>query len=142
MVGGVVLLVALFFDWYGAEQGGSSNGVSAWEAFSVADIALLLVGLAPLALAALRVSDAGAGLPLPPERVVAAAGLVGLAVVVFRVIDVPDGVAALAPQGPFVGETGVEVGRRIGGFLAFFATASIGAGGWAGSEERGRPGRG
>ena len=53
----------------------------------------------------------------PPKLTRRLAGLVGLAVVVFRVIDVPDGVAALAPQGPFVGETGVEVGRRIGGFL-------------------------
>jgi hypothetical protein len=142
VVGGVVLFLALFFDWYAAERGGSSNGISAWEALSVANVALLFVGLAPLALAALRLFDADVALPVSLELVVAAAGLAGLAVVVFRLIDVPDGVAALAPQGPFVGETGVEVGRRIGGALALLAAASIFAGGWAASEERGSPRRG
>ena len=136
--GGAVLVLALVFDWYGAERGGGTNGVSAWEAFSIADVVLLLVGLTPLALAALRLSDRSIGLPVSPGWVVAGAGLVGLAVVLLRVIDVPDGVAAFAPQGPFVGETGVSVGRRIGGVLALLAAASIAAGGWAASEERGR----
>jgi hypothetical protein len=141
VAGGVVLLLSLFFEWYSAERGGSSNGVSAWEALSVADVALLLVGLAPLALAALRLSDANVGIPITLGWVLAAAGLVGLAIVVFRVTDVPDGLATLAPKGPFVGEPGVEVGRRIGGVLALFAAGSIAAGGWAASEERGRPRR-
>ena len=139
VVGGVVLLVALFFDWYAAERGGSSNGVSAWEAFSVADVALLLVGMAPLALVALRLSDAKLELPVPLGAVVAAAGLVGLAVVIFRLIDLPDGLVTFAPQGPFVTETEAEVGRRIGAVLALLAAASISAGGWAASAERRLP---
>ena len=134
-VGGAVLLVALSFDWYAAERGGSANAVSAWEAFAVVDIALLAVALAPLALTALRFTDTDLDLRFPPGLIVAVAGAAGLALVLLRVVDLPDGLAARAPPGPFVGGSGVELGRRVGGFLALLACGGIAAGGWAAAAE-------
>ena len=80
------------------------DGVSAWHAFAVVDIVLLLAALAALALLALRpLGTSPARTPLP--LVVIGAGLVCALLIVYRLLD-PPGLATAADT------AATETGRR------------------------------
>ena len=84
-VGAVLLLVSLFLDWYGTDEG----GFSAWSIFEVID--LILAGIALLAVAAfLRRSGFERRLPDVPLLALGGAALVLTA---SQLIDEPPAVA-------------------------------------------------
>jgi len=114
-VSGAALVVAPFFDWYGYEVGVAEASASGWEALSAIDIALTLIG----AVAVIHWVARGSGwldrpLPVAPAAVLTGMGAIALLLVVFRIVDLPDAVAAADLDG-----------RRVGTFLAMFAAAGI-----------------
>lgn len=102
LVGAIVLLISLFFPWYGIDTGDLGGGVlgqaaeqllgdisaNAFEAFDVIDIVLLLLAVgagALIVLVALGKLDAGL------HRYVEIIGVVAAVAVLFRIIIQPDG---------------------------------------------------
>jgi len=122
--GGVVLLVSLFLDWYGLR--GRSAGVSAWQAFAVADVLLALVALLAIALAVAQLTLRGPALPVGLGVVTSAVSIAGVLVVVFRLIDQP-GANDL-----------IEL--RAGAWIGLAAALAAAAGAWmAMGDDRPRP---
>lgn len=128
---GVVLLIVMFFPWYGASVnlGGVSAGanVSAWEAFSFVDILLFLVVLVAVGLAIARATGRMPDLPQPPGLIVAAAGALAVILILFRLLVVPDG---------GISGVDVDISRKFGAFLGLIAAAGIAFGGWTAMNER------
>ena len=91
-IGAVLLLVSLFLDWYGDDDG--SDGVTAWTVFEVLD--LLLAGIALVAIATfLRRAGVDRRLPDAPLLVL---GALALVVVVSQLVNDPPRLAGLEPQ--------------------------------------------
>ena len=125
----VALFLIMFLPWYGAkaEAGGgsgfsASGEANAWESFSSIDIVLLLVILVVGALVAARAASA-APAEIPAPLIILGAGVLALALVAYRLIDLP-------------GESGssfgvqVEISRQIGVFLGLLAAAGVAFGGY------------
>ena len=117
--GGALLLISTFLPWFGLDSAVRlpgraavtvrGDGVSAWHAFALVDIVLLLAALAALALLALRpLGTSPARTPLP--LVVIGAGLVCALLIVYRLLD-PPGLPTAADT------AATETGRRIGPVL-------------------------
>lgn len=123
--GGLLLLISLFLPWYGvtASLGAGSPSVdvsvSAWDAFSLVDVLLFLVAVLAVAAAALTAAGRLPVLPLPLGRIVLAAGVIALVLVLFRLLNVPGDTS-----GP-----GFDIGREIGPFVALVAAVLIALGG-------------
>jgi hypothetical protein len=134
-VGGIVLLISLWLPWYGVslDVGGfsASESASGWEVLSLIDIILFLCAI--VAIAVVGAKAAGALPPdVPGALVLFAAGALAFLLCVFRLIDIP------AP-GDIPDE--VDLGRKIGVFLAVIASGAIGYAGWrANAEQPGGPG--
>lgn len=129
---GAVLVVALFFEWYGYERGPVEASASGWESLTVIDVALALAGMIAVAYWFARRSGRldRPELPVAPAAAVAFAGVVALALVVLRIVDLPDAAAA----------AGLD-GRRVGAFLALAAATGIVLGAVVALRERGEPWR-
>ena len=133
--GALVLLVVMFFPWYGATAtvaGGQTQGASAnaWDSFSIIDILLFLVVVITIGLVVARAAGSmPSGLPASPGLIVAGAGAVAILLILFRLLNVPgENVVGFGVQ--------VEVGRKIGIFLALLASIAIAYGGYTGANER------
>jgi hypothetical protein len=91
LISGLVLAVSAFTDWYaGSESGGAFTlSVIGWHTGALGKL-VFFVGLAVLALWALR--EAGIELPatLPDSLVVIALGSLGTIFVLIRLISIPD----------------------------------------------------
>lgn len=135
---GALLLIAMPLPWYvrdtevaGAQLTASWN---AWQLLSVIAVLLFLIGVVAIVAPALR------GLGAVPagfrsDRVLVAVGLLGLALVLFRVIDMP------TPSIEVEAGDRADTGRGAGLFLALLATAGIAYGGRrAGRDRARRPG--
>jgi hypothetical protein len=123
--GGLVLFVSLFLPWYEIALDVAGTTIvgteSAWEAFGFVDVVLLLVALTAVAVPAGRAAGSlPAGGPAP--LLLVAAGLLGLALVLFRLVDVP------GPDIRLVGEDTIDVERRIGIILGLIGAAAIAGG--------------
>ena len=131
-VSGAALLIVLFLPWYGVdvEVAGfsASESVNAWEAMGFIDILLFLIAVVAIAV---PVARATGSLPedVPGPLLLFSAGLLGLLLVLFRIIDIP------APDIPAIAEDSVDFGRKIGVFLGLIATAGITYGGWRANAE-------
>jgi hypothetical protein len=133
-VSGIVLLIALFLPWYGAEVSASgvnvsaSGSLSAWEAFDFVDILLFLIALVAIAVPVARMTD---NMPddIPGATLVVAAGGLGVLLVLWRIIDLP------TPDISSFGGVNIDFTRKIGVFLGLIATAGIAYGGWRAMEE-------
>lgn len=91
----IVLLVDMFLGWYGPHQG-SGGARTAWEAFSVIDVVLLLTCLAALGLALLTATQRTVALPVTAAVIATALGFLATVLVAFRVlIDQPGPDAAV-----------------------------------------------
>src|SRR5437764_7077003 len=102
-VGAVLLLVSLFLDWY--------EGMSAWTAFEVLDLAL--AGLAVLALLA---AAERLGYPTPVAgRGLAGVGVAAVVIVASQLLNHPPAATGRAPQ--------------VGAWLALGSSILIAAGG-------------
>lgn len=129
---GAALVAALFFEWYGYERGPVEASASAWESLTVIDAVLALAGTFAVVYWFARKSGRLDRLELPvaPAAAVAFVGAVALALVVLRIVDLPDAAAAAQLDG-----------RRVGTFLALAAAAGIVLGAMAALGERGEPWR-
>jgi hypothetical protein len=85
-IGGLALFGVMFLSWYEVTGGG---GRSAWEAFSVIDIILLLTILSTLLLAAVTMAHRDTAVPIAVSVLTFTLGLIALVLVVIRLIDVP-----------------------------------------------------
>ena len=79
---GLALLVALFLPWYG--------DASAWEAFSIADVLLALVGLVALAYVFVTASQRTAAVPQTMAALVLPLTIVATIVTLLRLVNAPD----------------------------------------------------
>jgi hypothetical protein len=135
-ISGLVLILSLFLEWYNVSAksafGSIGGGVSGWEALSFIDILLFVIGAVAIAIAVLRAMNTmPRSLPASPGLIVLAVGGLGVLLVLFRLVSIPDhGVGSLP---------GVDVGRSFGVFLAFLAAAGVTVGGWLTWNEEGKP---
>lgn len=127
-VGGIVLIISLFFKWYGISFGGEfgqianqfansinvDTSVSGWQSLDFGDIVFLVVGLLAIAPAALDIFDLEVDLPFDVAFVALIGGAISAAWIVLRMIDKPDG--AGLKIGIFLGLAGAVV-VAVGGFL-------------------------
>jgi hypothetical protein len=131
-ISGLLLFVFMFLPWYGIDSvagfGVSGADASAWEAFSFIDILLFLVAVVVVGLVLVQLAEANPELPRPPAQIVMIAGVVALALILFRLIFAP---------GVDTGDLGidVDVDRKIGLLLGLFAAAGITYGGWRAMNE-------
>jgi hypothetical protein len=129
-VGGIVLLISLWLPWYGVSVDvagfSASESASGWEVMSLIDIILFLCAVVAIGVVAAKAAGA-----LPPDvpaaLVLFAAGALAFLLCVFRLIDIP------AP-GDVPDE--VDLGRKIGVFIAVIASGAIGYAGWRENAER------
>jgi len=104
---------------------------NAWQILSVIAVLLFLIGVAAIVAPGLR------GLGVVPagfrsDRVLVAIGLVGLALVLFRLVDMP------TPSIELEGGDRADTERGAGLFLALLATAGIAYGGRRAGGNRAR----
>jgi hypothetical protein len=127
-----ILFISLFLNYYKVEVKGFgqtlSDGISAWDAFSVGDLFLLLVVIVVIAVVVIRATGATVSVPVPLSQVVLVAGGLATLYILYRIINSP------APSGL---PDGIDVKRSIGIFLGFLAAIGITAGGFLSARERG-----
>ncbi|HET6447898.1 MAG TPA: hypothetical protein VFG31_02220 [Conexibacter sp.] len=131
-VAAVLLFILMFFDWYtvsvsGGLLGGLSVGGSAWKAFDVLDLFLLLVIIAAIGLAVLTATERTPALPVTGAVIVTALAGLGTLFVLYRLIDTPIGDVP----------DGVDVSRTVWAFLGLIAVAAITYGGYLSMREEG-----
>jgi hypothetical protein len=113
-VAGLVLALSAFTDWYAGSGEGPTVGVIGWHTGTLGKL-VFFIGLAVVALAALR--EAGFELPasVPESIVVIALGSLATVFVIIRLIDVPD---------EFFGWRGRGIGIFISLIAALLVTAA------------------
>jgi hypothetical protein len=132
-IGGLVLLISMFLDWYGAKVktsignfGAGFGGPNAWESFSLIDIIIFIVALIAIGVAVLRALDNMPDMPYPPATLLTVAGAIAFLLILFRLIvqpfDVPDQ---------------VDVTRSLGIWIGLLSAAAITYGGWRAMQESG-----
>jgi hypothetical protein len=110
---GAALIVSLFLNWY--ERG--PTGLSGWEAFTVIDGILAVVGVIALVAVVLTASQPTPALSISLESLTVLFGLLATVLALIRVLDQPD----LAPgydlaAGAFIG---------LAGAVGVFASALV-----------------
>jgi hypothetical protein len=110
-VSGLVLMISAFTDWYVGSGEGPTTSVIGWHTGTLGKL-VFFIGLAVLALVALR--EAGIELPdnVPESLIIIALGALATVFVLIRLIDVPD---------EFFGWRG----RGIGIFISLIASLAV-----------------
>jgi hypothetical protein len=100
---GVALLVSLFLPWYQPEvcltHSPGSPGVtdcsnfSGWESLAAIDVLLAFVAASGVLLAVVTAVQRVSAVPIATSALVSIAGAFGVLLVLYRVIDIPDGAA-------------------------------------------------
>src|SRR4051812_48927959 len=75
-IGGIVLIISLFLDWFSA----GGFGESGWEFFSFTDIVLFVLGLLAIAYAAIELTGAAVRLPVERNRALTTIGIIALTI--------------------------------------------------------------
>jgi hypothetical protein len=127
-LGGVALIASLFMDWYGDDD----SAASGWESFSVTDLVLLAAGLLAISLPIVGLTQRTPAIPIALDSIAALVGLMALALVIFRVLNLP----------------GADLEREIGVWIALAAATGLVLGAFLGmrdedmgpAEDRWRPG--
>jgi hypothetical protein len=134
-IAGIVLLIDLWFKWYGVKVSGAggvlknfSIGVSAtaWQAFGFIDILLFLIAVLAISVAIARATNRMPDMPYPAGTLLAGAGAFALLLIIFRIIDTPVDTG---------GVEGIDVTRKIGVWIGLLAAAAITYGGWRAMHE-------
>jgi hypothetical protein len=125
-VSGVVLLVALFLDWYGPLVG--YDKLSAWEAFGVVDVVLALAAVWAIALAAMTALDRSQAVPTALASLLTYVALLALALVLYRVISPPDHLQSATPGRPTGYIPSGDPSREVGLWIGLAATVGVLAG--------------
>jgi hypothetical protein len=85
---GVALLVSLFMPWYTV---GDAADASGFESLAAIDVLLGLVAASAVLLAVVTAAQREPAVPIALSALVALAGMLGVLLVLFRVVDLPDG---------------------------------------------------
>jgi hypothetical protein len=134
-IAGLVLLIDLWFKWYGVKVSGAggvlknfSIGVSAtaWQAFGLIDIILFLVALIAIGVAVMRALNRMPDMPYPPATLIAVAGGIALLLILFRTISTPVDTG---------GVDGIDVTRKIGLWIGLLSAAALTYGGWRAMQD-------
>jgi hypothetical protein len=134
-IAGLVLLIDLWFKWYGVKVSGAGGALnnfnigvsaSAWQAFGLIDIILFLVALIAIGVAVMRALNRMPEMPYPPATLIAAAGAIALLLILFRTISTPVDTG---------GVEGIDITRKIGLWIGLLAAAGITFGGWRAMQE-------
>jgi hypothetical protein len=130
---GVLLFVFMFLDWFEPHVSGGSapvaGGGNAWETLDVIPIVVVIAVVAALGQPLLRTSGKRENLPIPGSVIVAALGIVAALLVLYRIIDPPGAGESAGLE--------IDVTRKIGAYLGFFAAAGIAVGGYLAMQEEG-----
>ncbi len=125
---GLALLIVMFLPWYGPPAAvagiGDVTDRSAWQAFSVIDVLLLVVSVTAVGVAFARASGA---MRASPGMLLTAGGGLAIALICFRLVSPPD------PAG--VGDT-LDFSRKVGIFLGLIAAVGVTYGGYRATKER------
>jgi hypothetical protein len=133
-VAGILLLLSMWiFDWFTVDAGSGafqvSVGGNAWEVFGFIDIVIFLAAIAGIALALTAASSTEVNAPVALSAITAGLGILATVLIIYRIIDVPDGDI---PEG-----LGVDVGRGVGVFIGLILAGAVSYGGWAAMQEEG-----
>lgn len=85
-LGAIILFVALFLDWYGADRGFGDDAVSAWTSFELVDLLLALIALGAIAAV---LEPLARGTSSIPQAIAAVAGPAALVLVLVSIINKP-----------------------------------------------------
>jgi hypothetical protein len=92
---GVALIASLSLHWYGFESanlvplGGGGAEATAWQAFGVLDVVLVVLALFPLALVVLQASRESPAIPVAFSVFSLLAGLLAALLILVRIVDQP-----------------------------------------------------
>lgn len=136
-VSGVLLFIFMFFAWFGVDlqvPEGTPEGVleeaaitrTAWQAFSLVDLVLLVAVIVSVGLAVIDLTGASVSLPVAGSAVTAGIGALAFLLVLYRLID-PPGITILGED--------YTLGREVGVWLGLITTAGITYGGYLGMQE-------
>jgi hypothetical protein len=133
-IAGILLLLSMWiFDWFTVDAGSGafqvSVGGNAWEVFGGIDIVIFLAALAGIALALTALSSTEVNAPVALSAITAGLGILATLLILYRIIDVPDGDI---PEG-----LGVDIGRGVGVFIGLILAGAVAYGGWAAMQEEG-----
>jgi hypothetical protein len=123
---GVLLLIVMFFAWYGI--GGSAGSIlsaadvdtnfNAWQAFDFIDLVLFVTAIVAIGAAVLAASGRSVALPVAASVVVTVLGIIVALLVLYRIINQPGDNAIIDVKfGAYLGFL-VCLGIAVGGFLA------------------------
>jgi O-antigen/teichoic acid export membrane protein len=116
-ISGVVLLVSLFLPWYEPDASG-------WEALAAIDVLLAFVAASGVLVGIVTAVQRVPAVPIATSALVMISGTFGVLLVLFRVIDLPDGAA----------------GREWALWLGLAGAAGIVAGAFIAMRDEIRPG--
>jgi hypothetical protein len=110
------LLVVSFLPWFSA----GDVDRTAWQAFSVTDLVLLVAAVMSLSVAAVTVTHLSVSYPVAGSTMTTGAGALAFVLVLYRLIDPPGG-------------SGMD--REVGIWLGLLCCAGVTLGGYLGMEE-------
>lgn len=138
-ISGAVLLVSMFFDWYGIDFPSSGRFVggttaNAWESFTVVDIFLAAAALFGIALFVTAATQRSPAVPQSVGALTVPVAFVAAILVLLRLLDVPGWESVFQGEGAFlnlsVGSKGIEVTREPGLYIGVAATLGVLMGAW------------
>jgi hypothetical protein len=141
-VSGLLLFIFMFFSWYGPpdeiggvevptdqlEAAGVDTSISAWQAFDIIDLILLVAVIVAVGVMVIEMTGASVSLPVAGSALTAGLGAFCFLLVLYRLID---------PPGDSVAGQDISLSRDIGIWLGLLATAGITYGGYEGMQEEG-----
>jgi nitrate/nitrite transporter NarK len=132
----ILLFVFMFFDWFGVKvsgvpgfSGSVGGGGSAWDALDVIPIFLVLAIVAALVMVGLRLVDSDSKPPIPPSVIVAALGAIAVLLILYRIVD--------PPNGGTYGGVPVDTNLQVGIFLGLISAGGIAYGGYSAMRREG-----
>jgi hypothetical protein len=130
-ISGVLLIIVMFFSWYGI--GGAAGSilsaanidttVNAWKAFDFIDLVLFVTAVVAIGAAVLAASGRSVALPVAASVIVTVLGTIAALLVLYRIINQP---------GP---NDVVDV--KFGAYLGFLVCVGIAGGGFLAMADEG-----
>jgi hypothetical protein len=121
--GAVALLASLFLHWYGA----GTFEATAWQAFDVLDVVLVLLMLVPLALVVTQATRESPAIPVFFSITTFVAGVLAALLILYRIVNQP---------GP-----NELVDVQAGAWLGLLAALVVAGGGWRSTRVEAVPGQ-
>ena len=132
-IGGIVYLIAMFLPWYGIDENTGFANISynnnGWDYFLGGWLPFILIAILAAHVAVTRFSpDTNIpDLPIPWSQGYLVAGVVAAVIVILRLLIGSDDVAGF--------DTGVDLDRKFGLFIAVIAAVCVAAGSSMKSKE-------